>query len=52
MHCRLGPVRSVTVSGKPVPYMLVKHYGYDPSMAPAGHSVLTSMFEADYAYWK
>ena len=29
-----------------------RHYCYDPTMAPAGKSVLVSMFSSDYAVWK
>jgi len=31
---------------------MVKHYSFDPSMAPAGKSVLSVWCEADYDYWK
>lgn len=29
-----------------------KHYGYDPTIAPAGKSVVTTMFPSSHAYWK
>jgi phytoene dehydrogenase-like protein len=32
--------------------LVVKHYSFDPSMAPAGKAVLSVWCEADYAYWK
>ena len=30
----------------------VKHYGYDPTLAPAGKSVVEVTFSSNYAYWK
>ena len=30
----------------------VKHYCFDPTLAPAGKSVLVVMFGANYEYWK
>lgn len=30
----------------------VKHYSFDPSLAPAGKSVVEVMFPADYDYWQ
>ena len=30
----------------------VKHYGFDPSLAPAGKSVVEVMIRSDYAYWQ
>jgi len=32
--------------------LVLKHYCFDPSMAPAGKSALTLWIEADYDYWK
>jgi phytoene dehydrogenase-like protein len=32
--------------------LVLKHYCFDPSMAPAGKSALTLWCEADYDYWK
>jgi phytoene dehydrogenase-like protein len=32
--------------------LVVKHYCFDPTMAPAGKSVLSVWCEADYDYWK
>lgn len=31
--------------------MGVKHYGYDPTLAPPGKSVVVVMFESNYGYW-
>ena len=32
--------------------MTVKHYGYDPTMAPPNKSAVTVMFISNHAYWK
>lgn len=32
--------------------LVLKHYCFDPTMAPSGKSVLTLWCEADYDYWK
>ncbi len=32
--------------------LVVKHYSFDPTMAPPGKSVLSVWCEADYDYWK
>ncbi len=32
--------------------LVIKHYCFDPTMAPQGKSVLTLWCEADYGYWK
>ncbi len=32
--------------------LAVKHYCFDPTMAPAGKSVLSVWCEADYVFWK
>ncbi len=29
-----------------------KHYGYDPTIAPTGKSVVTTMFDSSHAYWQ
>jgi phytoene dehydrogenase-like protein len=42
----------VTIAGEVQKRMGVKHYGYDPTLAPAGKSVVEVMFPANYAYWK
>ncbi len=46
--------RDLTINNKPIPYILVKHFNYEPSFAPAGKSVLQVIFtqyEQDYEYW-
>ena len=42
----------ITVGGRRVEWFNAKHYGYDPTVAPAGKSVLVSMFPAEWAYWE
>jgi phytoene dehydrogenase-like protein len=32
--------------------MVLKHYCFDPTIAPPGKSVLSLWFEADYDYWR
>jgi phytoene dehydrogenase-like protein len=32
--------------------LVLKHYCFDPTMAPPGHSVLSVWCEADYDYWQ
>ena len=32
--------------------LVLKHYCFDPTMAPPGHSVLSVWCEADYDYWR
>jgi len=42
----------ITIAGQVHTRMGVKHYGYDPTLAPAGKSVIQVMFPSNYAYWK
>jgi phytoene dehydrogenase-like protein len=42
----------VTIAGEVRNRLGVKHYCYDPTLAPPGKSVLTVMFGSDYEYWK
>lgn len=44
--------KPITVAGKDRPRMGYKLYNFDPTLAPAGKSVLSVMFESNYAYWK
>jgi phytoene dehydrogenase-like protein len=32
--------------------LMVRHYGYDPTLAPAGKSVLVARMETDYNWWE
>ncbi len=42
----------VVLGGKVHDRLVLKHYCFDPTMAPRGKSVLTLWCEADYRYWK
>jgi phytoene dehydrogenase-like protein len=47
------PLRQpITLGNIPHARLVLKHYGFDPTMAPPGHSVLSIWCEADYEYWK
>ncbi len=39
------------LAGTDVEWMNVKSYGFDPSLAPEGCSVVTSLLTADWDYW-
>jgi phytoene dehydrogenase-like protein len=42
----------VAIAGQERTHMTFRHYGYDPTMAPPGKSVVTVMFISNHAYWK
>jgi phytoene dehydrogenase-like protein len=42
----------VTIAGEERRQLSLKHYCYDPSLAPAGKSVATVMLLSNYDYWK
>jgi hypothetical protein len=42
----------ISIAGKTRPTFGVKHFGYDPGLAPAGKSVVEVMYPSNYAYWK
>jgi phytoene dehydrogenase-like protein len=42
----------LTIAGEARKRMGFKHYCYDPTLAPAGKSVVTVMFPSNHAYWK
>lgn len=47
------PLREpVTLGNVPHERLVVKHYCFDPTMAPPGKSVLSIWCEADYDHWK
>jgi len=49
------PIKPFTINQTPIEHLLVNHYGYEPSFAPKGHTVLTcaiNQFGDDYEYWK
>ena len=41
-----------TVAGEAVEQLNVRHFCFDPTMAPPGKSVVAVDFESDYGYWK
>lgn len=40
--------RPVTIGGRPRTLLPVRHFCYDPSLAPAGHSVVQTLLSTDY----
>jgi phytoene dehydrogenase-like protein len=42
----------ITIAGETRRQMGYKHYCYDPTLAPAGKSVIEASFGSNYAYWK
>ena len=42
----------ITIAGEKRDTIMVKHYCYDPTLAPAGKSVVEVIYPCDYAYWK
>jgi phytoene dehydrogenase-like protein len=42
----------VMIAGEARHEIGVKHFCYDPSLAPAGKSVIEVMLESDYGYWQ
>ncbi len=45
---------SFKVNGRPINYLTITHYGYEPDFAPAGHTLITcsiNQFHADYDAW-
>jgi phytoene dehydrogenase-like protein len=42
----------VTLGNVPHDRLVLKHYCFDPTRAPAGHSALGIWCQADYNYWK
>jgi hypothetical protein len=44
--------RPITVGGRLRQRLGIRHLCFDPSMAPAGCSVVIAMFESNHAYWK
>lgn len=43
--------RPVTIAGEARERISIRHYCYDPTMAPAGKSVIETMFPSSYDYW-
>jgi phytoene dehydrogenase-like protein len=46
------PVSPVEVAGKKRELMAVLNYSFDPTLAPAGKTVLVADFDSDYGYWE
>jgi phytoene dehydrogenase-like protein len=44
--------RPLEIAGEARTALGVKHYGYDPTLAPEGKSVVEVMFGSNYGYWK
>ncbi len=42
----------VAIGGKRLPYLGIKNFCYDPSVAPAGKSVVQVYVPAEWAYWE
>jgi phytoene dehydrogenase-like protein len=42
----------IAVAGEAREWMGMRHFCYDPTLAPAGKSVVVVMFESNYDYWK
>ncbi len=42
----------ILFEGKPLHSLSVRHFACDPTMAPAGHTVVEVLIEADYDYWQ
>jgi phytoene dehydrogenase-like protein len=50
VHCLLDtPIRIAGVTHDKISF---RHYCYDPSLAPAGKSVVVTMLTGDYDYWR
>jgi phytoene dehydrogenase-like protein len=41
----------MTIAGEARERMSIRHFCYDPTMAPAGKSVIETMFPSSYDYW-
>jgi hypothetical protein len=42
----------IAIGGRSVHWFPAKNYSYDPSMAPAGKSILTCLFATDWPFWE
>jgi phytoene dehydrogenase-like protein len=52
-HTLVLPLRKpIVIAGEERTQMTVKHYGYDPTMAPPGKSAVTLIFPSNHAYWQ
>jgi phytoene dehydrogenase-like protein len=44
--------KPITIAGEERNFVQVKHYGYDPTLAPKGKTVVMAMFSTKHDYWK
>jgi phytoene dehydrogenase-like protein len=44
--------KPITIAGELRQSVTFKHYSYDPTLAPAGKSVLEVIYSSNHAYWK
>jgi len=44
--------KPITIAGEERNFVQVKHYGYDPTLAPKGKTVVMAMFSTKHEYWK
>ena len=44
--------KPITIAGEERKSLTIKHYGFDPTLAPAGKSVVEVIIYSNYAYWK
>jgi phytoene dehydrogenase-like protein len=44
--------KPITIAGEERSFIQVKHYGYDPTLAPEGKTIVMAMFSSHYDYWK
>lgn len=51
-HSVSFPVEPFLVGATENKVIGLQHYGYDPTMAPSGKSILTSYLPTDYRFWK
>jgi phytoene dehydrogenase-like protein len=42
----------ITIAGEKRDTLMVKHYCYDPTLAPVGKSIVEVIYPCDYDYWK
>jgi phytoene dehydrogenase-like protein len=40
------------VGNRQITRLQIRHYGYDPTICPAGKSVVTTLIRSDYEYWE
>lgn len=51
-HAIVFPLRkAMKIAGVTYEYLAMRHYSYDPSMAPVGKSSVSVVMETDYDFW-